>query len=124
MVMDIQIPTPEFDGNIFSVSSISLILFVVALIFLIKYSSKKIVDLIFAIIGLVFLFQILYIIGNTSLDKYIHLSAVFKYDVFSSIAQFFPNTVFAKYLSMAGHWLSQFMADLINWIMNFGYFSI
>lgn len=129
MVLDIQIPnielpTPEFDGNIFSLSSISMILLIVALIFFIKYSSKKIVDLIFGILGILFLFQVLYIVGNTPIDQYIHISKVFKYDIFSSIAQFFPGTKFAQYLSTAGHWLSQFMVDLVNWIFNFGYLSI
>lgn len=116
----IEIPFPELNSSIFSLNSIEGILLVVGIFFIIfftiKYSTKKIVNLIFRLLGVLLIFQILYIIGTTSIDQYVHLSYIFKYDIFSAIAQFFPGTWLAKALTTAGHWLSQGMADIVNWI--------
>lgn len=116
---NITLPTPDFSSaGLFSSNTIVFLLMCVAIFFMIKYSAKKGVDLIFKIAGLIFLFQILYIIGLTPMDQYLHISSIFKYDFFTMIGALFPGTVIATWLSTLGTWLSQFMIDIVNWVLN------
>ena len=116
---NITIPTPDFsDAGLFSSNTILFLIMCVAIFFIIKYSAKKAVDIVVKILGLIVLFQILYIIGLTPMDQYLHISSIFKYDFFTTLAAIVPGTVIADILTKVGTWLTQFMVDVVNWILN------
>ena len=116
---NITLPTPDFSSaGLFSTNTILFLAICVAIFFVIKYSAKKGVDIAIKIIGIIFLFQIFYIIGLTPIDKYLHISSIFKYDFFTMIGALFPGTVISSGLSTIGKWLTQFMVDIVNWILN------
>lgn len=112
------IEMPQLNSTIFSLDSIEGILLIVLAIFIIKYSSKKIVDIIFSLLGVALVFELLYILGNTPLDNYTHISSVFKYDIFSSIAQLVPGTKLAEWLQTAGYVVTNFMYGLVDWVIH------
>ena len=112
------IEMPQLNSTIFSLDSIEGILLIVLAIFIIKYSSKKIVDIIFSLLGVALVFELLYILGNTPLDNYTHISSVFKYDIFSSIAQLVPGTKLAEWLQTAGSVVTNFMYGLVDWVIH------
>ena len=114
----INIPEADLESNVFSVHSIEGILLIIAIFFIIKYATKKAVDIAIKLSGIILLFQILYLIGCSPIDEYLKLSTIFKYDVFSTIARVFPGTFLCKILTTFGYYLSQFTADIINWIVS------
>ena len=70
---NVQIPTESTTG-LFNVGTIEGILVLILVIFILKESSKKVVNMVWGIVGLVFAFQFLYILGQTSFNKYIILT--------------------------------------------------
>jgi len=116
----IEIPFPELEPSVFTWNSLPGIFILIAGFFIIKYSSERIVDVVFKLAGFIIIWQILYVVGCSSLDSVTHFSMIFHYDIFSSIAQLFPGTFIAKGLTWMGYYLSQFIADIINWVFSFG----
>ena len=105
-----KIEVPELNSQWFSLDSIEGILIVIFMIFLMIRSGKRVADMIFGFIGIAFVVQILFILGQTNLNNYIPIAKYIKYDCFSAIAQLFPNTNFFLYT----------LEDLLGSIKNFG----
>lgn len=116
----IIIPFPELNSSAFTLESLQGIFILIAGFFIIKYSAERVVDVIFRLAGFIIIWQILYVVGCSSLDTYTHFSMIFHYDVFSSLAQLVPGTFIAKALTWMGYYLSCFIADIINWVFSFG----
>lgn len=93
--------------------SVQLIIFIIV-IFLILNFSSKILDIIFRLIGLICLFQILYIIGLTPINDILPISTIFKYDIFSMIGALFPGTTFETLLNTIGTSLTEFIMSLVD----------
>ena len=119
-MQQITIPFPELDPSVFSWNSLYGIFILVAGFFIIKYSAERVVDVVFRLAGFIIGWQMLYVVVCSSLDHYTHLSYIFHYDIFSSLAQLVPGTFLAKILTWTGYYISCFIADIINWIFSFG----
>ena len=112
-----EIPIPELNPSAFSINSVQGILFLILAFFVIKWSSQKFVDIAFKLVGIILLLEILYILGQSPIDKYIGISELIKYDVFGSIAQLMPGTKLAEWLLTFGNILSNFLLNLFNWVL-------
>lgn len=107
-----------FSGLPISVQNIWAILLIIAIIFMIKYASKRLVNFFFGALAVAFIFQLLYALGLSKMDEFLHFSKVFKYDVFSYIATFFgPESVPGKILTTANNFLTGFVSDFATWMI-------
>ena len=101
-----------------SVQNIWAILLIVFLFFIAKNASKKIVDIFFGALVVALIFQVLYALGLSKLDEFLHISRVFKYDVFSYIALLFgPESLPGRIITIADKFLTGFISDFATWII-------
>ena len=110
----------QLTGMMGSLKSIILVAF---LVYLVIGIGKKAVKFLGFLAGFLLLFQVCFLLGQTSFDSVINLSAVFSFDVFSEIAGFFSPSPVAELffwfddmlrmgMSAFGEWLAQFAAVL------------
>ena len=103
------ITVPELNPNVFSFDSLEGIIVVVALAFLVWCIARKFIKFVWWSIGLIFFIQIMYVLGKSPVNDIIPIGNIFKYDVFSAIAQLCVGTKFSEGLLAFGNWLSNLM---------------
>ena len=112
----IQIPTESTTG-FFNVGTIEGILVLILVIFILKESSKKVVNMIWGFIGLIFVFQVLFILGQTPINDIIPIASFFKFDAFSAVAQLIPWEPAKNVLYTISNFLTSMILSVVNAII-------
>ena len=105
--MTIQIP--ELNPSALSFDSLEGVIIIVAIAFIVWCIARKFIKFVWWSIGLIFFIQIMYVIGKSPVNDIIPIGSVFKYDIFTAIAQLFVGTKFSDGLLWFGNWLSNLM---------------
>ena len=112
-----KIEMPELSSQWFSLDSIEGILIVIFMIFLVARSGKRFADMIFGFLGIIFVVEILFILGQTGLNNYIPIGRFIKFDAFAALAQLIPNTKVASLLMTVSQFLTSIANELINFLI-------
>ena len=113
---NVQIPTESTTG-LFNVGTIEGILVLILVIFILKESSKKVVNMVWGIVGLVFAFQFLYILGQTSFNNIVPVGNFFKYDALGALAQLIPWQPAKDFLMTCSNFLTTFIMSAANMLV-------
>ena len=111
-----QISLPELNPSALSLDSGEGIILLLLIGFMIWCVVKRLFKFLWMAVGIVFLVQFLYVLGQTSFSTIIPINTVFKYDIFSALAQLCVGTKISEWLISFGTWLSNAMLPLCNLI--------
>lgn len=111
-----QISLPELNPSALSLDSGEGIILLLLIGFMIWCVVKRMFKFLWMALSVVFFVQFLYVLGQTSFSTIIPINTVFKYDIFSALAQLCVGTKISEWLISFGTWLSNAMLPLCNLI--------
>lgn len=82
--------------------------------------AKKSYRLAWTTVGLAVLWQALYWFGTTSVDVWVPLSVIFRYDLIAGIARCFPGSWAEQVLLETTEIGAEMAASIVNWVASFG----
>lgn len=111
--------TPQITSNVFNLGTVEGILVVLFVGFLLWHSSKKVVGIISGILFLFVVFQIMYGIGQSDLNRILNIAGLFHYDAFTYLANLIPGTKIAEFILQAGSFINGFTINFGNWVASY-----
>lgn len=105
--------------SVFSGDSVYGILIVILIVFLLIRSIHKMTNFVLSLCGFLLLLQVMHWVSmNTSVGTWAPvLQSVFKYDVFTALAQLFVGTPVADGLLWLQAWLNTVLAAVAGWVL-------
>lgn len=94
--------------SVFTLDSIEGVIVIILCVLIIYEASRKAIQIAEWLFAVIFLFQVCYWLGYTSLNDIIPFNKVFKYDVITAVAQCFVGTKFCDGLL----WFNAFIRAL------------
>lgn len=105
--------------SVFSGDSVYGILIVILIVFLLIRSIHKMTNFVLSLCGFLLLLQVMHWVSmNTPVGTWAPvLQSVFKYDVFTALAQLFVGTPVADGLLWLQAWLNTVLAAVAGWVL-------
>lgn len=105
--------------SVFSGDSVYGILIVILIVFLLIRSIHKMTNFVLSLCGFLLLLQVMHWVSmNTLVGTWAPvLQSVFKYDVFTALAQLFVGTPMADGLLWLQAWLNTVLAAVAGWVL-------
>lgn len=105
--------------SVFSGDSVYGILIVILIVFLLIRSIHKMTNFVLSLCGFLLLLQVMHWVSmNTLVGTWVPvLQSVFKYDVFTALAQLFVGTPVADGLLWLQAWLNTVLAAVASWVL-------
>lgn len=86
--------------------------------FMIKEASKKVIAIISGVLFIGLVFQIMFYVGQSPAEQYLHVSTLFKYDFLAWLAGLFPNTKLSVLILQFSAFLKDFVCSFAAWVIN------
>lgn len=121
--MDVESVKQALEGtlnsSILSTDSLYGILIIIVVAYLVVRGIRKVTSSIGSVIGFILFLEIAHILAfNTSLGDIVPIAKeIFKYDVFTALAQLFVGTPVADALLYIQAWLNTVMMTVVAWVM-------
>lgn len=121
--MDVESVKQALEGtlnsSILSTDSLYGILIIIVVAYLVVRGIRKVTSSIGSVIGFILFLEIAHILAfNTSLGDMVPIAKeIFKYDVFTALAQLFVGTPVADALLYIQAWLNTVMMTVVAWVM-------
>lgn len=122
--MDVESVKQALEGtlnsSVLSTDSLYGILIIIVVAYLVIRGIRKVTS-IGSVIGFILFLEIAHILAfNTSLGEVAPVAKeIFKYDVFTALAQLFVGTPIADALLYTQAWLNTVMMTVVAWVMKF-----
>lgn len=123
--MDVESVKQALEGtlnsSVLSTDSLYGILIIIVVAYLVIRGIRKVTSSIGSVIGFILFLEIAHILAfNTSLGEVAPVAKeIFKYDVFTALAQLFVGTPIADALLYTQAWLNTVMMTVVAWVMKF-----
>lgn len=116
-----QMLESTLNSSAFSTDSLYGLLIILVVAYLVVRGIRKVTSSIGSILGFILFLEIAHILAfNSSLGQWAPITQeIFKYDVFTALAQLCVGTPIADALLYLQAWLNTVMATVVDWVMYF-----